>query len=108
MNERINLDLEAITDDGNGLYVAYLPEGVHIFEARPETPAHIDGDYLTPTNENNTDVYVTTIADDGTIEIFAPDSMDLIDTITDDELDGNYIPTDVLNEYGLRTLELIN
>lgn len=108
MNERINLDLEAITGDGNGLYVAYLPEGVHVFEARPETPAHIDGDYLTPANENNTDVYVTTIADDDNIDIIDPETMDIIETIFESEFDGNYLSADLLNDYGLITLELIN
>jgi|AntRauTorcE11898_2_1112593.scaffolds.fasta_scaffold01996_6 hypothetical protein len=107
MSEIINIDLDCIENDGTNLYAATLGTGIHLFELRPDTNAHRDGDYLTTEDDSST-VYLTTTEVDGEVTILNAETMATYDTIPADDLNGNFIPVTVLHDLGLRSLELIN
>lgn len=108
MAGQIDLDIDQIQDDEHGLYDFEPGDGYHICERRSGEPVHIDGQYLTTDDEARETVLVTTINDTGDVEIIDAETMELHYTISNDEIEGSMISADVLDEYGLVALKLLN
>ena len=108
MAGQINLDIDQIQGDEHGLHVFEPGDGYYICEECPGEPVHIDGQYLATDDEAGETVLVTTINDASDVEIIDAETMELHYTISDDEIDGSMISADVLDEYGLVALNLLN
>lgn len=108
MAERINIDIDLIENGGHGLYAFNPGDGIYICEERPDQTPYIDGDYLKyDTNEDNT-VLMTHVNDDGNVEIIEAETLRHHIDIHDEDIENNMIRLDVLKEYDLIMLDLIN
>lgn len=107
MSERINIDLDRVST-GDGLLVAELENGFHVFDPRSHTAADVDGGYLASRTDGSEAVYVTALNEDGSVDVINAETTAHEVTIGETDCEGTHISTRVLAEYGFKALELVN
>lgn len=110
MAERINIDIDLIENGGHGLY-AFEPDdghGIYICEERQELGVHVHGDYLSYDTDDDNTVLTTVVDDNEQVKIIDAETREHHFDIHNSDITDNIISGDVLEQYELIMLELVN